>query len=226
MVQTTTEPFFSFRCVEQLIVMRKTKEEADITKQSILDAAVKLFSEHGVAKTSLEKIAKAAGVTRGAVYWHFSSKQDIFEALHDQLHSPFIQMITDGLEAVSPNAIEQLQGVCTELLIDLEQNKMKKKIATLFLLRCDYSDEFAQSKDRYNEKKKQKNVTLSRYFDKAIKQGVLPENTDSMLLTIGISAYLRGIAVEYLEDPDAFSMQDNAAKLIGMYFGNLHIEKV
>jgi AcrR family transcriptional regulator len=190
--------------------------------KAILDAAVKLFSEHGVAKTSLEKIAKAAGVTRGAVYWHFSSKQDIFEALHDQLHSPFIQMITDGLEAVSPNAIEQLQEVCTELLIDLEQNKMKKKIATLFLLRCDYSDEFAQSKERYNEKKKQKNVTLSRYFDKAIKQGVLPENTDSMLLTIGISAYLRGIAVEYLEDPDAFSMQDNAAKLIGMYFGNLH----
>jgi TetR/AcrR family acrAB operon transcriptional repressor len=204
--------------------MRKTKEEADITKQSILDAAVKLFSEHGVAKTSLEKIAKAAGVTRGAVYWHFSSKQDIFEALHDQLHSPFIQVITDGLEAVSPNAIEQLQVVCTELLIELEQNKMKKKIATLFLLRCDYSDEFAQSKERYNVKKKQKNGTLSRYFDKAIKQGVLPENTDSMLLTIGISAYLRGIAVEYLEDPDAFSMQDNAAKLIGMYFGNLHTE--
>jgi hypothetical protein len=42
-----------------------------------------------------------------------------------------------------------------------------------------------------------------------------------MLLSIGISAYLRGIAVEYLEDPDAFSMQENAAKLIGMYFGKL-----
>jgi len=202
--------------------MRKTKVDADITKQSILDAAVKLFSEHGVAKTSLQKIAQAANVTRGAVYWHFSSKQDIFEALHDQLHAPFIQTITEGLDTVTPNAIEQLQEVCTELLIDLEQNKMKKKVATLFLLRCDYSDEFAQSKDRYNEKKKQKHVTLSRYFDKAIKQGVLPENTDSMLLTIGISAYLRGIAVEYLEDPDAFSMQDNAAKLIGMYFGKLH----
>jgi AcrR family transcriptional regulator len=205
----------------KLIVMRKTKEDADNTKQSILDAAVRLFSEHGVAKTSLQKIAQAANVTRGAVYWHFSSKQDIFEALHDQLHLPFIQMITDGLEAVSPNAIKQLQEVCTELLIDLEQDQTKKKIAILFLLRCDYSDEFAQSKDRYNEKKKQKHVTLSRYFDKAINQGVLPENTDSMLLTIGISAYLRGIAVEYLEDPAAFSMQENAAKLIGMYFGKL-----
>nr|WP_297349825.1 hypothetical protein [uncultured Glaciecola sp.] len=89
------------------------------------------------------------------------------------------------------------------------------------LILCDYSDEFAQSKDRYNEKKKQKHVTLSRYFDKAINQGVLPQNTDPMLLTIGISGYLRGIAVEYLEDLDAFSMQENTAKLIGMYFGKL-----
>jgi AcrR family transcriptional regulator len=220
-IQTKTDSLLSSIFVEELIVMRKTKKEADNTKQSILDAAVRLFSEHGVAKTSLQKIAQAANVTRGAVYWHFSSKQDIFEALHDQLHLPFIQMITDGLEAVSPNAIVQLQEVCTKLLIDLEENETKKKIATLFLLRCDYSDEFAQSKDRYNVKKKQKHVTLSGYFDKAIKQGVLPENTDSMLLTIGISAYLRGIAVEYLEDPDAFSMQENAAKLIGMYFGKL-----
>ena len=201
--------------------MRKTKEDADITKQSILDAAVILFSEHGVAKTSLEKIAKAANVTRGAVYWHFANKQEIFEALHDQLHFPFIQMITDGLDADSPNAIAQLQDVCVELLIDLEQDETKQKIATLFLLRCDYSGEFAQSKDRYNEKKKQKHITLSRYFDKAIKQGVLPTNTDSLLLTIGISAYLRGIVVEYLEDPNVFSLQVNAKKLIGMFFDRL-----
>jgi TetR/AcrR family acrAB operon transcriptional repressor len=198
--------------------MRKTKQDADITKQSILDAAVALFSEHGVANTSLEKIAKAANVTRGAVYWHFSSKQDIFEALHDQLHTPFIQMITDGLETVNANAIAQLQSVCTEILIDLERNKTKRKIATLFLLRCDYSGEFAQSKSRFNEKKKQKNVTLSAYFDKAIDQGILPKDTDSMLLTIGVSAYIRGIAIEYLEDPDAYSLEESAASLIGMYF--------
>jgi TetR/AcrR family acrAB operon transcriptional repressor len=201
--------------------MRKTKEDAEITKQAILNAAVVLFSEHGVANTSLEKIAKAANVTRGAVYWHFANKQEIFEALHDQLHAPFIQVITDGLETVSANAIEQLEEVCTNVLIDLERNQTKKKIATLFLLRCDYSGEFAHSKDRYNEKKKQKNLTLSKYFDKAIAQGIIPDTTNSMLLTIGISAYLRGIAVEYLENPDAFSLQDNAASLIAFYFASL-----
>lgn len=201
--------------------MRKTKEEAELTRQAILNAAVVLFSEHGVANTSLEKIAKAAHVTRGAVYWHFANKQEIFEALHDQLHAPFIQVITDGLETVSANAIVKLEEVCTNVLIDLELNQTKRKVATLFLLRCDYSGEFAQSKERYIEKKKQKNLTLSKYFDKAIAQGILPVTTDSMLLTIGISAYLRGIAVEYLENPGAFSMQDNAASLIAFYFASM-----
>jgi len=208
-----------------LLVMRKTKEDAEATKQAILDAAVVLFGEHGVAKTSLEKIAKHANVTRGAVYWHFASKQDIFEALHDQLHTPFIQSIIDGLQGVESNPIAKLQQVCTEILIGLETDQTKRNIATLFLLRCDYSGEFAESKSRFNVKRKQKLVSLSRYFDQAIEQGIFPENTDSGLLTIGLSAYLRGIAVEYLEDPEAFSMQENASALMQMYLGNLQSAK-
>lgn len=201
--------------------MRKTKENAEKTKQAILDAAIECFSEHGVAKTTLEQIAKSAKVTRGAIYWHFTSKQDIFEALHDRLHLPFIESITEGLEGVTSNAIMQLEKVCTELLIEIEINAEKQKILTLFLLRCDYSGELTNSKERFNEKKKLKNLTLSKYFDKAVEQGILPSNTDSMLLTIGISAYLRGIVVEYLEDPDLFSMKDNAAKFIALFFANI-----
>lgn len=205
--------------------MRKTKEDADATKQAILDAAILLFSEHGVAKTSLEKIAKQAGVTRGAVYWHFASKQDIFEALHDQLHSPFIQTIVDGLPSNESNPIESLELVCSNILKELETDSSKQKIATLFFLRCDYSGEFAESKIRFNRKKKLKHASLARYFDQAIKQGLISQDTDASLLTIGLSAYLRGIAVEYLEEPGAFSMQKNAAPLIQMYLRNLQTQK-
>jgi len=217
--------FYRTPNLELLLGMRKTKEDADATKQAILDAAILLFSEHGVAKTSLEKIAKQANVTRGAVYWHFASKQEIFEALHDQLHSPFIQTIVDGLENITSNPIEQLQKVCTDILIDLEINEAKRKIATLFLLRCDYSGEFAESKARFNAKKAQKHASLSKYFSKAIEQGIFSKDTDSTILTIGLSAYLRGLAVEYLEDPSAFSMQRKAARLIQMYLGNLQCNK-
>ena len=68
--------------------MRRTKEDAELTKQTILKAAVDVFTERGVAKASLEEIARKADVTRGAVYWHFKNKMEIFDALHENLHTP------------------------------------------------------------------------------------------------------------------------------------------
>ena len=60
---------------------RKTKQEAQETRQHILDVALRLFSQQGVSSTSLGEIAKAAGVTRGAIYWHFKDKSDLFSEI-------------------------------------------------------------------------------------------------------------------------------------------------
>ena len=79
-------------------IMRKTKEDAQKTRQAILQAAIEDFSNKGFFNTSLDDIAKTAGVTRGAVYWHFNNKADIFNALHKDLHEPFIQVLLADLE--------------------------------------------------------------------------------------------------------------------------------
>ncbi|MDR3299114.1 MAG: TetR family transcriptional regulator, partial [Candidatus Accumulibacter sp.] len=62
-------------------MVRKTREEALVTRNAILDAAETVFQEHGVSRTSLAEVAVAAGVTRGAVYWHFTNKADLFDAM-------------------------------------------------------------------------------------------------------------------------------------------------
>lgn len=59
--------------------MRKTKEDAELTKQNLLEAAFHLFLENGYDRTSLEQICQLAQVTRGAAYWHFKNKYEIFE---------------------------------------------------------------------------------------------------------------------------------------------------
>lgn len=58
--------------------MKKAKEDAMITRQNILDAAFKCFFENGFRTTSLDMIAKEASVTRGAVYWHFKDKSELY----------------------------------------------------------------------------------------------------------------------------------------------------
>lgn len=75
--------------------MRRTKEEAERTRCELLAAAERLFLEQGVAHTSLEQIARAAGVTRGALYWHFANKADLFHAMLEQVRLPPEQMVAD-----------------------------------------------------------------------------------------------------------------------------------
>jgi AcrR family transcriptional regulator len=63
------------------------------TRTALLDEAETLFAERGFAGTSLEDIASAAQVTRGAVYHHFAGKQALFEALIDRLESTAMTMV-------------------------------------------------------------------------------------------------------------------------------------
>jgi TetR/AcrR family acrAB operon transcriptional repressor len=73
-------------------MVRRTKEEAQETRSQILEAAEKAFYERGVARTTLADIASLAGVTRGAIYWHFSNKADLVQAMLDTLHEPLDEM--------------------------------------------------------------------------------------------------------------------------------------
>ena len=198
--------------------MRRTKEEAEQTRQAILDAAVDVFTDRGVAKATLEGVAKAANVTRGAVYWHFKNKREIFDALRDRLHSPFIQRVLEGLEVEHPDPIGQLQEICTNLLVELDDDEQKRKALTLFLLKCDYSGELAESQAQFNEQKKQKIDSFCRYFEKAQEQGKLAEGADPKMLTIAMNCYLRGIVIEYLETPDEFDIRTYAPALIDLFF--------
>ena len=64
--------------------MRKTKEETEKSRRQLLDSAQKIFYQKGYASTRLEDIAKGASLTRGAFYWHFKNKFEVFKALLDQ----------------------------------------------------------------------------------------------------------------------------------------------
>ena len=61
--------------------MRKTKEEAEVTRQAILQSAMDTFYEKGYSKTTFDEIAKRINLTKGAVYWHFRNKPDLIAAI-------------------------------------------------------------------------------------------------------------------------------------------------
>jgi AcrR family transcriptional regulator len=63
------------------------------TRTRILDAAARVFARQGYAGASLEQVAADAGMTKGAVYWHFSSKSDLFAALCEKSLTQQLQVL-------------------------------------------------------------------------------------------------------------------------------------
>src|SRR5713101_5035960 len=61
------------------------KEQGAKTREQCLQVAIRLFAERGYQRTTMDDVAEAAGVTKGAVYWHFPSKDDLLLALLKQL---------------------------------------------------------------------------------------------------------------------------------------------
>ena len=60
---------------------RRTQEDSLATRKKILESAQRLFTRRGYERTSLSDIAKYAGVTRGAIYWHFENKEELIGQL-------------------------------------------------------------------------------------------------------------------------------------------------
>lgn len=73
----------------------KKLRHGPVTREQILDASLRLFSEKGFARTSVRDIAQAAGITDAAIYYHFASKRDLFEALIEERG---FQAALEGLE--------------------------------------------------------------------------------------------------------------------------------
>ncbi|SFC42944.1 transcriptional regulator, TetR family [Polaromonas sp. OV174] len=103
---------------------RRTKEEALATRNRLLDAAECLFQEQGVSRTSLQDIAKRAGATRGAVYWHFKDKAALFNAMMERVTLPMEEALDhkddDSTDDINPlhrirlTTIDALRQIVTD----------------------------------------------------------------------------------------------------------------
>jgi AcrR family transcriptional regulator len=75
----------SSRTAAELEAPRVRKlRQGPVTREQILDSSLRLFSEKGFARTSVRDIAQAAGITDAAIYYHFASKRELFEALIEE----------------------------------------------------------------------------------------------------------------------------------------------
>lgn len=122
--------------------MRRTKAEAAETRCSILSSAEKLFFEKGVASSTLDEIAAAAGVTRGAIYWHFASKSDLFLELYNSAQLPRVSMAdVDDPADCAEDPFARIEKMSVDWLEMLATDRHRQRLLSI-LLRTNFTEEF------------------------------------------------------------------------------------
>lgn len=95
--------------------MRRTREQAAKTRESILAEALTLFADKGYSATSLAEIAERAGVTKGAIFFHFQGKEELFDSICNQQHE---QMRTyfESATAEAASSLHELRLLLTAVV--------------------------------------------------------------------------------------------------------------
>ena len=127
--------------------MRRTKAEAAETRTNIIDAAERLFFDKGVPETSLEDIAREAGVTRGAIYWHFANKGEVLFDLQKCVPLPQEDMFLKELQSDPPDAISLIEKTSLAWLALIAEDERRQRIFSI-LLRCENTPEMADILER------------------------------------------------------------------------------
>lgn len=192
--------------------MRRTKEDAEQTRQDLLDAALTIFSQKGYTATRLEDIAKAAGVTRGAIYHHFGSKSDLFLALLEEAtavgNSAIDQAVSEG-----GTFVEVLSRILVYTFNLLEDDRRFSEVVALQLTTPDVE---ALDQRRYDEAQELVQ-SISGFFRVIIEQGELRPGLDPEIAARAFLGYQNGLAILWLANRQAFSIKEDGPALAEIF---------
>jgi len=205
--------------------MRRTKAEAEQTREAILTAAVEVFLERGVTRATLDEIARAARVTRGAIYWHFRDKLEIFLALERRANLPNEELgATLKARLAADTTLDPLKELADAIcrgVRSFEADHERCRILTILWLRCEYVDEMRPVLLR----QQRADVALREVFEAIIEQAAVragralawaPELAARALLLL-----INGSVADWLREPGGTSLVTRAVPLVTSFLESL-----
>lgn len=200
---------------------RKTKEDAEATRERLLDAAEEVFLEKGVSRASLEAIARRAGVTRGALYWHFRDKSDLFDAMVARVRSPLSELAEELARDSGDDPLDGLRRLCRSTLQQLAVNARHRRVYTILLHRREHVGDGESTVAGEDEIGRVSLRLLEGQFARAAELGMLNSAVSPHVAAWALRSYLAGIFSQYLHDPEQFDLAAYADELLGGFFDGI-----
>lgn len=195
-------------------MVRRTKAEALQTRAQILDAAEQVFHCKGVLSASLKDIASEAGVTRGAIYWHFKNKHDVFMAMVDRGRLPFDSLAERAEDANEPDPLGRLREFMVYLLQQAVRDPSQRRLFEIMFQKCEFSGENADLLDRQRDSCRDSSARLARTFRNAMARGQLPNNLNIVKSVTWLHSQLTGVIMYWLLDPQVLDLEQAATDFV------------
>ena len=203
---------------------RRTKEEALATRHRLLDAAELLFQAQGVSQTSLQQIAQQAGATRGAIYWHFKDKADLFNAMMDRVKLPLEaaarftdQPAQDPLDAIENAMVGALRQVTTDPQV--------RRVFEVAIHKVEYAGETASLQLRHLESRDACIIDFEKALRLASRRAKLKLPLPASMAAHGLHALISGLIQNWLLDPAAFALVPTGRRTFNVYLAGLGFDR-
>jgi TetR/AcrR family acrAB operon transcriptional repressor len=185
---------------------RRTKEDARATRDALLDAAERMFERQGVASTTLHAIAAEAGVTRGAVYWHFRDKADLFDAMMARATLPFEQICSDIERLSHDDPVGQLHEL---LFVGLRQTVIEPRLRCVFhivALKVEFVGELDALRLRHLAARQQLIEQVENMLKRAQELGLVRADVEPKIAAHGLQALVTGLLHTWVMDSNSFDL--------------------
>lgn len=204
--------------------MKKTKEEAAETRQTIIQAALSVFGRKGFSDTRLEEIARVAGVTRGAIYWHFNNKVDLFQALMIDCTDKMVKRF-DSIMNSADSPLKRLKTMIYEFLTSIGKEREFKEMENIFLSLNipDNLEPIFKERERHLEIMTQKLIHL---LEEGVEQKEIAPHLDLKATAFGLMSYLAGIRKHSKMIPLNFPLEEKAETFISIICDGIGIRSV
>jgi TetR/AcrR family acrAB operon transcriptional repressor len=205
-------------------MVRRTRDEALETRTHILDTAEEVFQKKGVSSTSLDDIARAAGVTRGAIYWHFKNKADLFDALMQRISLPLEDM-AGGTVDETEDPLDFVRACALHVIGRVTKDPQCQRMQEICHYKVEYVADMEQLRERHIECSTQSLALVERGMRNAAKKGLLAPSVNPKLAAVGLHALVVGLIQNWLLNPKYLPLAKTAEDLIDGYIDGLRAQR-
>lgn len=200
---------------------RRTKQDAQATRDHLLDTAELVFQRRGVSRTSLNELATAAGVTRGAIYWHFQDKADLFNAMLSRVTLPMEASLDGCSDIDAADVLAQLRAAFAGVFDKVVNDPQVRRVFEIAIHKVEYVDELSGVRDRHLAVRNGCLDSVGRALAIAAERGQIGSSLPPQAAAIGLHALIDGLVQNWILDPDAFDLEQVGLQALDAYLAGL-----